>query len=295
MRRLPLTPIPLLALSLMLALPALAAPIETWVRPAGDPLVVEHQRAQAGAFDVQAAPMQAHELMDLQYGGKRQFKALSLWAVIDQVAPKDPKVDGVLLRFANGMAVPLPLEPTGREKLKLWIARAVWVDGQWRAELPPISQGDRDPRPLKFKGHKLVAETPFHPFANPDADFSPWRHVDTLVGLEFVNLKAWYGQFQVDEKASPQGTPVYKTWCTHCHGVRRVGARFGWDFVDPLPAVDQRPTVSDLLFHVRYRATDATQLGLMMPAMKRFTRGEGERLHAWLRVLIDKPLKAYEP
>lgn len=284
-----------LALALLLTSPALASPIETWVRPAGDPLVVEHQRPQAGTFDVQAAPMKAHELMDLQYGARRQFKATPLWAVIDQVAPKDPKIDGVVLRFANGMAVPLPLAPAGREAIKLWIARAVWIDGKWSRDLPPVKHGDADPRPLKFKGHKLVAETPFHPFLHADATFSPWRHVDTLVGLEFINLKAWYGQFQVDAKASPAGVSVYKAWCTHCHGVHRVGARFGWDFVDPLPAVDQRPTVSDLLFHVRYRATDATQLGLMMPAMKHFTRAEGQHLHAWLKALIDQPLKPYQP
>ncbi len=280
-----------------LAWPA-SAQIRSWVRPAGDPLVLRHAQPKGTVWSLADRPLTAHSLKDLQYGEVRQYKAMPLFALLDAHRPKAPHVDAAILRFANGMAVTLPLDAETRAKTTLWIAREAYLGGRWQATFEPVRhgpEGTADPRPITFKGNKIVAETAYHPAVASGAAFSPWQWVDSLVAVEWVSLAAWDRQFAVDSPATAQGLPVYRAWCSHCHGVRKVGARFGWDFVEPMPAVDQRPSVNDLLFHVRFRASDATQQGLMMPALKGLTRTDGERLHAWLSAIVEQPLKAYKP
>ena len=153
-----------------------------------------------------------------------------------------------------------------------------------------------DARPIFFTGNKIVVAEKWHP-AVPEAaqpEFSPWNHTDTLVGIELVAARPYYRQFDVDGDSRVQrGLALYRQSCQFCHGARRVGAKFGWDFVEPLPIYSYHKPVRNLFYHVAYKPQDAAQRGLMMPAVKFMTEGDSALLWRWLRAVATKPMPAY--
>src|SRR6476620_7351396 len=66
-------------------------------------------------------------------------------------------------------------------------------------------------------------------------------------------------------------------FCQFCHGVHKVGAKFGWDFVEPTPIWSLHKPPKNLFLHIAYKPLDAAERVLMMPAV------------------ATKPLPAYTP
>lgn len=208
-------------------------------------------------------------------------------------------VDTVLMHFANKMLIPIGLNSKGAspsiDKMQLFVARQI-KDGSWSEVFPEVVKEDPkypDPRPLRFDGNKLVVAPAKGAISSKH--LAPWRYADSLVGLEFVNWQAWQQQFLVVDTASVKaGHGEFLERCAPCHGVRRIGARYGWDFVDPLPVIKQK-TPETLLAHVKYPKWDALERGLMMPVQKDVTAPEIKNLWSWLEAVANHKPTAYKP
>lgn len=233
---------------------------------------------------------------DEQYHKSEIFLGIPLKALIKSYKPKFQD-DMVVLHFANGMAVPIPLDDDALTKLDAFVALKICPKKTaCSADFPAVPRDDvyavtSDPLPLKFGRNKIVVSTPWHP-AVPEkraATFSPWRHVNSLTGLEFVNRDRYNGQFQLGESA---GEKVFFERCQFCHGVRHVGASYGWDVVTPLP-LHQKRTPETLLNHVKYPKMEARQMGIGMPTQSDVTSEEMQAVWSWMRLAEKRKLKPY--
>ena len=85
----------------------------------------------------------------------------------------------------------------------------------------------------------MLYEVITHPYLTDSTDdgFSPWRWVDSLVGIELVNGNAYFAQF-VPKKGDDEvkrGLKSFLQHCQYCHSAHDVGARYGGDFLRPFP------------------------------------------------------------
>jgi mono/diheme cytochrome c family protein len=287
---------PIVWLFLGLAAPAWAAPIEIWSRTAKGPTT----RVQLDPAKLEAKPMQ---LKDHQYGGAaRWYKAAPLEALLKQ-SPPGPLIELALLRFENGMVIPVHFRDAEElRKLKAFVAVATAdaapdKGGTWSTDFAPaprLNAEGGDAHPLKFAGHKLVVESAWHPMvaAGASKTFNPWAFADTLVGIEYVDEVAWYGQFEPDDAAAKAGAAVFRGRCQFCHGVKQIGASYGWDFVEPYPMFKHR-NPSSLAMHLKHREQDAPRKGLMMPAFPEITKADTEAAWKWLEAMGTAGLKPY--
>jgi mono/diheme cytochrome c family protein len=115
-------------------------------------------------------------------------------------------------------------------------------------------------------------------------------HVDSLVGIELVNAAAYNSMFDLEPKRAA-GLALYRQSCQFCHGVRQVGAKFGPDFVDPLPVHEWRKPARRLYWHMTYRRLDAVERGEMMPALKYMTKQDASEVWSWLRAAAGQSLR----
>lgn len=286
----------------------LGHPIRIWTRSDGDhsggkPLL----RKNIVDLDLETRELQTAELNDHQYQQKSKYRGVYLDTIFaGYVAPKS--ADLALLHFDNGVVIPYPLaatktQPNGVPALpKAFVAMRIWdtKTNFWTTRFPKAARhvpGFRDARPIRFAYNKIVVETPTHPMV-PDpfsASVDLWRVAGTLVGIEFVNEKAYYQQFSVSTEPNVQlGLNVFKQTCQFCHGVRKVGASLGWDFVHPFPVYRYRNTKKNLYYHVKYQILDAPEKGLLMPALKNLSAAEASAVWEWLRAVGTQPLKPYQ-
>lgn len=268
--------------------PPVGQVIKLWVRPSGS---AERKFIEV---DLSAKPKVEVTREDVQYPGEKlKYRGVYLRSLLDAME-RHGRSDLVLLHFANGMAVPLPIDDLELFKtLDPFVATELKVNDLWLSTFPMITkQGaeTRDVRPLKFGKNKLVVATKVHPFttkASQDDGFTPFFFCDSLIGIEFVREAEWYKQFDLGrtdgEKA---GFTVFKSHCQYCHSVREVGGRYGIDFIKPNPVVE-RIGVQGLYLHVRYRDRDAPEKGQMMPFFRDVTKDDVTALHAWLTLLTN--------
>jgi mono/diheme cytochrome c family protein len=275
--------------------------VEIWIRAGGAMQGDQAPRVRTQRLDLDALRLVDGKRFDAQYGGPRAMRGIALSSVIDTFAP-DPSLDLAILHFANGMAVPVPFRDADvMKRLDPFIARGMetHAGGPVRAGFfPDIRRkgATEDPRPIVFSGNKLVVAVLWHPAIGAAAQpaFSPWRHADTLTGIELVAAKPYYRQFDVGGGELVQrGQGVFQQSCQFCHGVRKVGAKFGWDFVEPAPIWSVHKPAKNLLLHVAYKPLDAAERGLMMPAMKFMSQDDAALLWRWLKAVATNPMPAY--
>lgn len=294
-----------------LAWPALAsaAPaedkvlVESWVRPPGDGAAFEAATFPRTKVDLGSFARSEGRRFDSQYGKYLWFEGLPLAALIARLQPP-PSVDLALLHFANGMVVPLPIKDRhALEQLDPFIALRMRSSPKapYGAEFPPLVKRARDyadVRATQFSGNKLVVARLWHPALaeKVQADFSPWALADSLVAVEFVETAAYYKQFDVDDSAQTRaGLELFRGSCQFCHGARKVGAKFGWDFVEPTPLYTYRKGEKRLYYHIHFRRYDAVARGQSMPALKSMTEADAGNLWQWLKAIGTKPMPAYAP
>jgi mono/diheme cytochrome c family protein len=257
-------------------------------------------RVRIVTLDLDRLPLVEAERADLQYDGATlRYRQILVEELIRRYEPP-AAVDVALLHFDNGMIVPLRFRDRALlERLRPAIARAVRVDGRWTSDFPEVRRnviGFAEARPLRFFGNKLVVSEPWHPdlVAGTESSFTPFRHTDSLAGIELVAGDAYRAQFDVAPEAHA-GLAVYQHVCAFCHGTRSVGAQFGWDFVEPIPVSDYRKKDLSMYYHLRYRATNAPSRGLMMPSLPFVSEKDAADVLAWLRAVAARPLNAYTP
>ena len=274
-----------------------------------DPDSARGRTVSIGDHRLSAQPAVEETLADVQYGGaKIRYRGAWLADLLERWRPRPaPGVkrseDLALLQFSNGMLIPVPLDAAGAPTIRVFVAWQRVVDGRRTRKFPPVERnrsGYSDVRPTRFLGNKVVVSAGDHPFLAPGAKgrFSPWEHADSLVAIELAEADAWYRQFDLapaDDAVGRRGQAVFKSSCQYCHGLRGVGAKFGWDFIRPLAVPEYRPTSKKLLMHVRYRVKDAPAKGLLMPALQWVDERDAMAVLAWLRAAADRPLRPYAP
>jgi mono/diheme cytochrome c family protein len=287
-----------------------------WTREAGSYADREiHPKLGHKSLDLSRQSLKVVRRYDLQYQETLRFRGVPLLAVVEAYAERltDPDVDQLILHFKNGVAIPVPLEDD-RQSLKridAFVATAFKPgaapsgpkarDAEWSQAFPPVGRLDekwRDPVALRFGANKLVVKDGWHPalLTSTQKQFTPWRHADTLVGIEFVNKAAYEGQFLVDRARDPQnaGAQVFQHRCQFCHSVRQVGATYGWDFVTPVPIVELKQA-NHLYNKVKYPYHDAIERGLAMPTQTDVTEAEMTSLYRWLEAITEKGPRPYRP
>lgn len=222
--------------------------------------------------------------------------------VLEGFAP-EASLDLAILHFANGMAVPLPFRDAGvMKRLDPFLARGMAVRSKEPIQVGvfpglPKRNARADARPVTFAGNKIVVAGWWHPALGEKVKpvFSPWSHTDSLVSIEFAESEPYYRQFDVAADAQVQrGLEIFRQSCQFCHGARKTGARFGWDFVEPMPMYTYRKEMN-LHYHVAYKPLDAAERGLMMPALRFMTREDAAALWQWLRAVATKDMPPYAP
>jgi mono/diheme cytochrome c family protein len=292
-------------LALLLALPAAAsgpdgAKVEVWSRKPGNHSVSRHLKHNNSRRIELSSSKELKEkvLLDLQYGMKREYKGVSLKSLI-RSAPIPADHDLALLHFRNGMIIPVSVDEDVLDRLDAFVA-IDWrptpnpEDG-WQGSFPQVTREKgvtMDPRPVIFAKNKLVVEKAWHPYVKqPEegaAGFSPWKHADTLTGIELVNRRMYFGQFTPPKKKKDsdvaqlnKGQTTFLRSCQYCHSLRDVGARFGGDFLVPF-ALPEVKKAEELYQHVTIQKMNSLERGLMMPTQESMSHEEIDALWHWL-------------
>jgi hypothetical protein len=276
--------------------------IEAWTRKPGDHANISNQeRLDEEKIVLNALSSQEQSLFDAQYNKKGNYKTVSLEKVVNAYT-KCKGCDLILLQFSNGMQIPLPRDSQMWGKLNPQIATAIKLPGKksFKSEFPQIAKKDqryRDPRPIQFQGNKVVVHDLWHPLI-PDpkkAGFSPWQHGTTLVGIEFADKDAYYAQFRVSKSEEVNvGMELFQNRCQYCHGIQLVGARLGWDYLEPIP-IFKLKDINHVYQLVKYRYHDELERGLLMPEQADVTSEQTGLLWAWLKALAPEGVKKYQP
>lgn len=270
--------------------------VELWTRApgnyarGGDP-----GREKVKRLDLGEQTLTSVKKKDVQYGQVRSYKGLSLAAVIESYAPASA-IDMVILHFANGVLIPLP-RAAAEEGSNLFIARYTRdTKKAWTTAFEPVVKEDptfryKDPNPVTFNGNKLVSASTRHPDVRSKV-FNPWLLAGSLTGIEFVVRDAYYGQFAAQNQEA--GLKVWSARCQFCHSVNKIGANFGWDFVEPVP-VWKLKSAQHVYNKLKYPYHDALERGLLMPTQSDVTEAEVAALWSWIEKLGKQGTRAYQP
>jgi mono/diheme cytochrome c family protein len=276
--------------------------VEVWTRGESAPSDAPSDHPRSRRVDLDRAASRVVERYDAQYDRVARYRGVPLGELLAG-STSDERLDLAILHFANGMAIPVPLrDRTTMARLDPFVARAWSPDRRQplgRA-FPPIRRDGAvaDPRPTEFSGNKIVVAERWHPALarQTEAMFSPWTRADTLVGVELVASAPYYAQFDVGgEPPVQRGLALYRGSCQFCHGARHVGAAFGWDFVDSPTIYDAQSSAENLYQSIAYRPRNATELGLLMPALGALTEEDASNLQRWLQAIATRPMPAYAP
>jgi mono/diheme cytochrome c family protein len=276
--------------------------VDVWVRGERSEQDNVASRTRSRRFDLDQGAMKQVERYDAQYDRVAHYRGVPLRALLERFA-SDESLDLAILHFANGMAIPFAFrDHTAALRLDPFVARGYKPsrNGRFTSVFPAIRrEGDvPDPRPTQFSGNKVVVSDRWHPALarTTEATFSPWARADTLVGVELVADGRYYAQFDVgSDPPIRRGFELYRASCQFCHGARHVGASFGWDFVDSPNVYDVQASAADLYHHIAYRPRNATELGLLMPALASLTEEDASYLRRWLQAISTRPMPAYVP
>jgi mono/diheme cytochrome c family protein len=273
--------------------------VDIWVRGHDARGSAAPPRGRSRRLDLDRLPLVTVERYDAQYERVGRYRGASLSEILRDFSP-DEGLDLAVLHFSNGMAVPIAFRDRAvMARLDPFIARAFLPPTKGRLAtkpFPPIESSLVNRRSIAFSGNKIVVSDSWHPEVATATGFSPWARVDTLVSVELVASRPYYGQFDVGgDPALRRGLALYRESCQFCHGARHVGASFGWDFVDSPPLYDSQSSAANLYHHVAYKPRNATDLGLLMPALGFMTEEEAGDLQRWLRAIATRPMPPYEP
>jgi mono/diheme cytochrome c family protein len=262
-------------------------------------------RATVQRVDVDSLALATVSHADVQSGGTWFCRGIPLGSLIAAYAPP-ASVDLALLHFANGMTVPLPFrDPRVMARLDPLIARAMSArrDGDLRpGTFPPLAGAPLGGEVSPEARNRLVVNERWHPDVSEHAlaKFTPWQHVDTLVGIELVDGSAYYGRLDVSGSSAVRaGGRLFRESCQFCHAARGVGGNLGWDFIEPEPIYSDgwfrhfrstsdddsgyRDPATSLYAHATFRVPGSA--GRLMPALRYLTPDDARSLWLWIRAI----------
>jgi mono/diheme cytochrome c family protein len=276
--------------------------IEVWTRKPGNYRLSAGPEQNKKTVDLTKLNKRTVELYDQQYASKHKYVGVSLSDILNKTDTNNTN-DIALLHFDGGMMIPIRKQVflNANSKLSIFVATEIYDDANKPSkDFPPYTRQDpflRKFPPVQFSKNKVVASSKLSSGTIPSKHnlFSPWLYVRSLTGIELVNEKAYFEQFDVsDAPLVRAGAAVFKSRCQYCHGVQHIGASYGWDFVDPMPVYKKR--MADSLFqHVKYPKAYAIENGIAMPNQKDVSKEEIDALWKWLEAIARAPVKDYRP
>jgi hypothetical protein len=277
--------------------------VNFWVRSSGNhALGIKRSGKHKAHADLDALPQEEVELDDAQYGRPVKVKGIRLGDLLDRY-PQSHAHDMVLLHFHNKMVVPIALGGGGLDSLNALLAREILDpdSGAYTTDFPKIARQEgyyEDPNPIAFTGNKLIVpqtEFPDSGHGDTTSPIFPFAVSDSLVGLEFVQQRAYFAQFNAGGEDQVQdGMEVFFRRCQYCHSVSDVGAAYGWDFLKPVP-IHTFKKADELTYHVKYAKMNAVQRGLRMPPQVDVEDAEIIALLKWIETLNKTKVKSYDP
>jgi cytochrome c2 len=218
---------------------------------------------------------------------------LYLRDIIGGYSPLPTSADFMLLHMANGMVVPVAVAKL-RDDRQVFIAVAIREGKSWTSSFPASIRPDpivKDSKPIQFKGNKLVVGADWETAKD---SFTPWRYVDSLVGIEFIEWTAYFNQFRTKhEKSSDRGREIYQSRCHFCHSMRGIGGKFGPDFAT---AVSEDKQAWEALYNkVAGPKSAAEKLSHSMPSLNSFSKSDAKALVRWINVARKDMAGDYVP
>lgn len=273
--------------------PAQVDTLEIWLRrPAPGPAGAA--KGNLITLDLKGMKNEELETYDIQYERNVKVRGVHLRDLIAVFKPLPEHVDEILLHTTNGMIVPVSLARL-RKDIQVFIAFEIWSDGKWTKDFPKsvhIEANGTKEIPTTFHGNKIVVGKEWRATEN---GFTPWRHLDALIGVEFIESGAYYDEFQSAKasKAGSRGQVVFAAQCQYCHAVNGLGATRA----PPLTNVTQA-FGKDGWKKVYDQVLAPGAAGMyphFMPAQKNFKRQDAKDLITWLESLRGSEMTPYDP
>jgi hypothetical protein len=273
---------------------AAKVPIELWLRkPVANPTTAGVAvKGNLVTIDLAGLTPDTLTTVDVQYGGEFRYRGMHVRDLIALFKPMPATVDMLLLHTRNGMIVPVAFEFLRADR-QVFVAVEMYRDKKWRKDFPTsVRATEKDERPLNFTGNKLVVGSDWRATKN---GFTPWRYVDTLVGIEFVESGAYFEQFRLRPNLQEHaGKAVYLGRCQFCHAIRGFGARLGPELT-AVPAVQAKDGAAAIYEKVRVAQSPAASLSHLMPNQSDFTKTDAKDLLDWLKDATAGELGPYAP
>lgn len=272
---------------------AIAAPkvlIDMWLRGPDRPSA---PRINAQTIDIGGLKFTEIDAYDLQYDKMIHVRGMHLRDLLTVFKPIPDTVDTMLLHFRNGVMIPVSIAKL-RQNLDILIALAIRENKIWRDAFPPAPGEDKVT--INFVGNKVVVGAVWRHSSN---DFTPWRHVDSLSGIEFVEGSAYFTQWQPASGAKElNGHLVFGQRCQFCHGISGIGAKAGPDFVQVMSAYGASPGKKPwqrLFEQVRNPRGFGPNKAHRMPDQADFKEQEAKALVEWAEGVSARTPSFYEP
>lgn len=288
----------LLLLAVMFLRPttAVAEPsvvIEMWLKKPGT-TTLNAAKGNLKSLNLVGLKYDELESYDLQYEKQVKVRGFHVRDLLSLYKPMPENVDVLNLVTKNGMIVPISIARL-RKDVQVFIAIEILRDGKWSRDFPESvrpRENDAKEVPVKFAGNKIVVGKNWRA---TDTGFTPWRHMDSLSGIEFIESTAYNAQFQNPAKPNSElrGRLAFLAHCQYCHGIGQVGASRAPDLSNLVKALG-KDAPEKILAQVRAPGSNGLYPHAM-PAQQDFSAKDAKELAEWLDSVRGAPLAPYEP
>lgn len=242
-------------------------------------------------FDMRGLKFDELETHDLQYDKISRYHGIHLRDLIAVMNPIPPAVDMIVLHTSSGMLIPVAVKDITEDR-GIFIATEIFVNGKWTNQFPPpIVKGSAS---IAFQGNKMVVGANHHNLFKDG--FNPWALSASLVGVEFVEAKAYYSIFnRQDGKDTSKGHVIYQGRCWSCHAVKGVGGGVGPDLTKSQILENKGKGIKEILTKVGESKKRKDQKNShFMPYQRGFSRTEAKSLWIWLKDIQNGDLSPYQ-
>jgi len=287
--------IALLSLVFFYSAPAFATKtvVDLWLRTPGTNGLTD-TKSKVISMDMTGLALHELETYDIQYEKTVKVRGMHLRDLISLFKPIPESVDVINLQTKSGMVVPVSIGRL-RQNAEVFVATMIFEQGKWTNKFPEsvrIEPGSSQVMPVVFAGAKIVVGKDWRATEN---GFTPWRYLDTLTGIEFVESSAYADHFshQDRKRQALQGQVAFLGRCQYCHGVHGVGATRGPDFavvIDP-----KRKDVVDFVYEKVKKPGGKIASFHFMPEQKDFSKSLTRNLVNWVEKSEKGKMGLYKP
>jgi hypothetical protein len=255
--------------------------VEMWLRTPGTNGTSD-TKSRVISFDMTGLTLKELETYDIQYEKKVKVRGMDLRDMLTLFSPIPETVDIINLYTKSGMILPVSIGRL-RQNVEVFVATTIFENNKWSNNFPEsirIEPESSKVMPVVFSGAKIVVGSDWRATEN---GFTPWRYMDTLTGIEFVESAAYADHFshQDRKKQALSGQVAFLGRCQFCHGIQGIGATRGPDFSTLLKT--ERKDLAKYIFEKVQQAETKNPSLHFMPAQKDFTMSLAKDLVKWVK------------